>query len=246
VHDAAITTLQLAAARAWPAPICRPLGDWWLRSAEGFTGRGNSALPIGDPGLPLDQALDQVETFYRELGFRPAVEVPLPLRSDVRAALRDRGWQVQTMVYVQSTKLLPLVAATPAGAEFDLLETPSDEHLRMIRESRRMLPGAAMHLLTGVRPVVFAECRRDDELVCRARGSVTDGWLGLIGIETAASAQRQGLATAAVGRLARWALDHGATDAFLQVDHVNTGAQRVYHRLGFRTHHTYERYAPAD
>jgi GNAT superfamily N-acetyltransferase len=246
VHDAAITTLQLAAARAWPAPICQPLGDWWLRSAEGFTGRGNSALPLGDPGVPLDDALDQVETFYRGLGYPPAVEVPLPLRADVRAALRDRGWTVQTTVNVQSMALVQLINATTPGTEFELLSGPSGDHLRMIRESRNMLPAAALHLLTGVQPVTFAECRRDGDLVCRARGSVTDGFLGLIGIETAAAVRGQGLATAAIGRLARWARDRGATDAFLQVDTANIEAQRVYAKLGFRTHHTYERYGPAD
>src|SRR5579862_6470808 len=100
VLDESIISLQLAAARAWPAPICEQLGEWWLRSAEGFTGRGNSALPVGDPGRPLEEALNQVEAFYRGLGYRPAVEIPLPLRSDVRDAVRNRGWSVQTVVRV--------------------------------------------------------------------------------------------------------------------------------------------------
>jgi ribosomal protein S18 acetylase RimI-like enzyme len=245
VH-APITTLQLAAARAWPAPICEPLGDWWLRSAEGFTGRGNSALPVGDPGLPLDDALDRVDDFYRRIGYRPAVEVPLPLRTDVRDAARRRGWIVQTTVRVQAIPLDRLIEVTPDGGEVDLLDHPSDDHLEMIRGLRGMLPPAAMHLLTGVRPVTFAELRRDGALICRARGSVTDGWLGLIGIETAADARGQGLASASIGRLARWARSHRADAAFLQVDTANTRAMRLYEYLGFRTHHTYERYAPAD
>ncbi len=243
VHDASITAVQLAAARAWPAPVCEPLGQWWLRFADGFTGRGNSALPVGDPGVPMAEALDRVEAFYTALGQPAAVEVPLPLRHDVAEALVVRGWHRQTRVLVQTVGLPDLIAATPDGSGFDLLPEPSDDHLAMVRQARRMLPAAAMHLLTGVRPVSFAEFRRDGRLVCRARGSVTDGWLGLIGIETAVEARGRGLARAAIGRLARRAADHQATGAFLQVEDVNERARRLYEGLGFVTHHIYERYA---
>ncbi|WP_441004793.1 GNAT family N-acetyltransferase, cg3035/Rv0428c family, partial [Micromonospora saelicesensis] len=50
---AAVVALERAADEAWPAPTRGRLGDWLLRSAEGWTGRANSALPIGDPDPPL-------------------------------------------------------------------------------------------------------------------------------------------------------------------------------------------------
>ncbi len=42
------------------------LGDWLLRSADGWTGRANSALPIGDPDRPLAAAVDAVERWYAD------------------------------------------------------------------------------------------------------------------------------------------------------------------------------------
>ncbi len=42
--------LELAADEAWPAPVRERLGDWILRAAQGWTGRANSALAVGDPG----------------------------------------------------------------------------------------------------------------------------------------------------------------------------------------------------
>ena len=45
------------AALHWQAPEQERLGDWLLRAAEGFTGRANSALPLGDPGSPLPEAV---------------------------------------------------------------------------------------------------------------------------------------------------------------------------------------------
>ena len=45
-----IEALERAAARHWQAPETERLGEWLLRAAAGFTGRANSALPLGDPG----------------------------------------------------------------------------------------------------------------------------------------------------------------------------------------------------
>ena len=37
-----------------------PLGEWTLRAAGGFTGRANSCHAVGDPGVPIQQAADQI------------------------------------------------------------------------------------------------------------------------------------------------------------------------------------------
>ena len=42
--------LQRIADRGWRALETAPVGDWLLRASDGFTGRANSALPLGDPG----------------------------------------------------------------------------------------------------------------------------------------------------------------------------------------------------
>jgi len=50
---AAVARLERICADAWPPVVQRPLGQWWLRAAGGFTGRANSALVVGDPfGVP--------------------------------------------------------------------------------------------------------------------------------------------------------------------------------------------------
>jgi hypothetical protein len=67
-----VVALELAADAAWPAPTHAKLGDWLLRSADGWTGRANSALPIGDPDRPLEAAIDAIEAWYAERG-QPAL-----------------------------------------------------------------------------------------------------------------------------------------------------------------------------
>ncbi len=239
--DGAIIALEIAAARAWPAPISERLGDWWLRSADGFTGRANSVLPVGSPGMSIEEALPEISAFYRRLGQPAMIEAPLPIAAPVAEILAGRGWSVLCSVLVQVIDLDRLIAAAPTATALEIRDRPSDEHLEMLRRSRG-LPPAALHVLTGVESVAFAEYRDGDDLLARARGAVTDGWLGLFSVETAASVRRRGLATVLLGGLARWGATHGARRAFLQVDTTNTKALPLYAKLGFTTHHAYVRY----
>lgn len=238
-----IAALELAAAKAWPAPISERLGDWWLRSAEGFTGRANSALPVGDPGMRLPAAIEAVAAFYHDLGRTPLIDVPQPLAQPVADAALLAGWLPECTVLVQTIGLPELIAATPAGDDFSLNDRPDDAELALIAGSRGPLPPAALHVLTAVDQVVFARYADQGALIARGRGTVTDGWLGLFGIETIPAARRRGLAQAAVGRLARWGAQHGATRAFLQVESHNEAAIALYARLGFVNHHRYTRFA---
>ena len=71
-----VTDLERTAALLWQAPETEPLGEWRLRAAAGFTGRANSALPLGDPGLPLPEAVTEVEEWYRRRDLRPMIVLP--------------------------------------------------------------------------------------------------------------------------------------------------------------------------
>ncbi len=104
----AVTELELAADEAWPAPTRARLGDWLLRAADGWTGRANSALPVGDPDRPLPAALDAVERWYADQGQPALVNTPLPLAAPVGAELDRRGWDSRPPVLVQTVALSAL------------------------------------------------------------------------------------------------------------------------------------------
>ncbi len=234
--------LERAAAEAMPAPVVRWLGDWQLRAAEGFTGRANTVLPLGDPGVPFSEAIEAVTAFYDEQGLPAAFDVPLPLGRPVARALAHLGWAPGGTVLVRVIDLPELIAATPPGREFTFADRPSDQMLEMIKGRRGDLPAAAAHVLTAVPTVAFCGYTEEKVLLAMARGTVTRRWLGLTFIETAPSARRRGLARQAIGALARWAQERGATRAFLQVSEENTAALALYDSLGFAAHHWYTRY----
>ena len=70
-----IEDLHLVMTRGQPgveeAWLGAPGSGWLLRAGLGWTGRSNSALPVGDPGLPLPEAVDAVEAWYDERGLLP-------------------------------------------------------------------------------------------------------------------------------------------------------------------------------
>ena len=122
----AITELERVAARHWRGTEEEWLGGWQLRAAEGFTGRANSALPLGDPGMPLDDALTAVTRWYRARGLPPMVAVPLPLDGDSPGQrlddhLSERTWATRpgpALVMVAGLATAPVAPDLPAGTEF--------------------------------------------------------------------------------------------------------------------------------
>ncbi|KUJ46260.1 MULTISPECIES: GNAT family N-acetyltransferase [Micromonospora] len=246
----AVIEVELAADEAWPAPTRARLGGWLLRAADGWTGRANSALPVGDPDRPLPAALDAVERWYTDQGQPPLVTTPLPLAAPVGAELDRRGWDSRPPVLVQTVGLTVLTTppdADAGAAVIELVGAPSDEWLAVAASRKGGLPAAARHVLTAVDQVRFAHAYVDGALVAVGRGTVTGQgrWLGLSLIEVLPAARGQGHATALTRALGRWAEAAGATDAFLQVEQHNTAAVALYRKLGFVTHHTYRtRFAP--
>ena len=253
VSRADVTALEQAADEAWPAPECERLGDWRLRAAEGWSRRGNSALPLGDPGVPLPEAIDAVADWYHRRHLRPMITVPLPLAAPVDAALTERGWGAHPRVLVQTASLAALDEAAPRRPdlpEVHLAETPSPDWLALAAGRKGALSPAAHHLLAagGRAPVRFAHLRdQAGRLLAIGRGSVTGAgrWLGLMMIEVVPDARRRGLATHVIRALADWGGRRGAGAVFLQVEEHNTAAVALYRRLGFTTHHRYvTRYLP--
>ncbi|SCF13034.1 GNAT family N-acetyltransferase [Micromonospora mirobrigensis] len=241
---ASVVALEVASDEAWPAAVRGRLGDWLLRSAAGWSGRANSALPIGDPDRPLPAAVDAIERWYADLGQPAMVNTPLPLAAPVGAELDARGWGARPPVLVQTVPLAALPPAPPASAAappVELATAPSPEWLSVAAGRKGGLPEAARHVLTAVDQVRFAHVYADGALVAMGRGTVTGGgrWLGLSLIEVVPEARRRGLAGRVVRELVAWGVEAGARDAFLQVEQRNTAAVGLYRQLGFTTHHTY-------
>ena len=233
--------LEQAAALGWPPKERAQLGDWVLRATDGWTQRGNSALTLGDPDLPVDAAIEAVEAWYRARNLVPAMSIPVPLFQRLDDELERRGWSAMPVTQVMTAPLPALLELDHTGIE--LATEPSAEWLTAVAGRKGPLPASARTVFTEVPAVRFGGWYDEHRtLLATARGCVADPagrWLGLSLIGVDEHFRRRGLAQRLIGALATWAADLGARDAYLQVERRNEAAVALYTRLGFTVHHVY-------
>jgi N-acetylglutamate synthase len=234
--------LERIAAQGWRAIEQEPLGDWLLRAAGGVTGRANSALAVGDPGRPLDEAIAAVETWYDARGLWPQVQLAEGAVPDGLAArLDERGWAASRRTHVMTAELGPVLRAVgDLGREARLEETPDEAWLAAWRVDASGLDlDLARALMTNHPQAVFASLRDGDRCVAIARVAVDGRWAGLSCVEVADDARGRGLGRAVSVAALRWAVGHGGRRAYLQTSSDNMPAVTLYESMGFTVHHDY-------
>lgn len=235
--------LERIASLGWQGTSTERLGGWLLRAGSGFTGRANSVLPLGSPGRPLDDALQQVHDFYRRHDLTPLFQVPLgPETAPLDSDLEDRGWTAFHPTWVLTADLDAATAQCPPrpglpAARFE--DAPSAEWLHGYVYRGTPLPGAAVAVLRHADGLVFASLHDDGGQAAVVRGVLTDGWLGVTALTVADHRRRSGVGRHLMGELLRWAGSHGATQVYLQVAADNTPALTMYDAMGFTGHHRY-------
>jgi ribosomal protein S18 acetylase RimI-like enzyme len=236
--DPHVEDLERAAARHWQAPDVEPLGEWQLRAAAGFTGRANSALPLGDPGCPLPAAVTAVEQWYLRRDLRPMIVLPQGAGpAHLEDHLTERGWLPRpgpAFVMLADTRSLPA-----SQAEVESAPEPDAAFLGLYRYRGQDLPPIARTLLMSAPWQAFGSIRRDGRAVAVGRVSVADDLGVLTAVEVDATYRRQGLGTAITAGLAAAAAAQGATRMLLQVETGNDPARALYYRCGFTDSHRY-------
>lgn len=252
---AAVTRLETVCADGWPAVVDSPLGQWRLRAAGGFTGRANSCLVLGEPGLPVPDALSKVLSFAAAHGVPARVQVPEG--SPWHTSILEHGWRPDEN-HAAGWRVEVLVSG--------LTEPAPPDHRRILHVSKITIgdrsrwrealvdPAAAVpspafaraqeHVLTapGVADIGFALAEPGGgrrEPIGSVRLAVLDGHLYLSRMRVDDGYRRLGLATELMAAATRWASERGARWCVLQVASHNEAALALYRRLGFSTHHHY-------
>jgi len=211
-----------------------------MRAAAGFTGRANSTLTCGDPGMPVPGALRAVQGFAREHGIKPTAHVVNG--STAEAEIESAGWRVDV--------------DHPGGAESLVMTGPLEKFADGVAENRD-LPGwwevaagsevsaAARHVLGSSEIVCLASLTENGTVVAAVRGAVVEDVLHVARLAVRPSHRRKGLARQLMGELAGWGVEQGATTCVLQVAEHNEAAIRLYEELGCTEHHRYRYWVPA-
>lgn len=247
------------AVAAWPPHERAQLGAWLLRASDGYSGRANSVLALGDPGAPVPEALATVERWYDDRGLPPWAQVVVG--SDEQHAVEAAGWVPARPGEAETLFMLTSVAAArrtvrrslpPVVPEVSLTSRVDEAWLADEEQALSHLT-AATRILEGPADVGFVAVADPGSRVVVAKGRVArgsgaepgdDDWAGITNVWVAPDRRRQGLGTVVVGAMLDWAAERGATTAYLQVRGDNPPAVAAYERLGFVTHHAYRYLTP--
>jgi GNAT superfamily N-acetyltransferase len=237
--------LARVTARAWQPVESERLGDWELRASAGFTRRANSVLPVGDPGMPLDDALARVRDWYAARGLPAYVQTATGAagtQEELCAELEARGWRAEVSAQVQVGGLAAVGDLDADVSRVTLSRSFDEAWLR--RYQRSGVPGSHVLKVLGSGPSVwFASIPGEGGTPAAIGRCVVDArWAGFMAVEVDPAYRRQGLAKAIMAALARRALEEGASAAWLQVESDNDGGRALYAGMGLRVHHHYHHY----
>ncbi|MBW3085142.1 hypothetical protein KEM60_01339 [Austwickia sp. TVS 96-490-7B] len=248
--------------RAWPGLFQERLGDWVIRIGQGFTQRANSALPIGDPGLPLDQAVARVEEIYHHQGLTPSFQIPFNITMSQSAdsmtsegtkilglwekfsppasqkpldlVLTERHYEKSTPVIIQTLK--PEIdidpPAWPSGFTAEWTRTPTAGWISRSKPQFHTHPYALA--VTTAHPAIYLTLWRGHHAVGHGRISIIDDWYNISDLEVAPHLRGRGLGQSMLRFLAHLGGHNGTNFGILQVEASNVRAARLYRSLGWQ------------
>lgn len=242
-----LRALEERAFNAWPAHQTVLHQGWVFRLSGGYTKRANSVNAL-EPGAPFSGVREAAETLYARHGL-PAVFRLSPLAPpDADDELAAAGYAHFDPSLVLHRPLAPgglalpdgntLVSAAPSDAWLDGFAAANGVAAHHRRLHRSMLESIA-------HPAAYA-LQHDDQgravgfgLAVLERGAV-----GLFDLAVASTHRGGGRGRALVQALLHWAVQAGATSAYLQVRAQNAVALRLYEGMGFRVAYGYHYRVP--
>jgi len=223
----------------WQPVESEPLGAWVLRASGGFSSRGNSVLALGDPGLPLEEAVGRVEQWYRTRSLAPRAQVhPGGQVSDVFARA---GWTSydETLLMLASVARV-LRRLPPAREDVEPVHAQTVDAGWLATDERAARFGQAARTVMERGEVTFVTVRDErGAVLARGRGAFHGDWIGVSALWTRPDLRGSGLGSAVLRSVLDWGAERGATTSYLQVVAANTAAQELYEANGYDVHHRY-------
>lgn len=249
-----IAAIERATVAAVAPSACAEWPGWVLPFDGGTIGRSHSAVPLAhDSGVWAAHGSPQalvaaMAAAYRAQGLVPSLRVAhVPGLAPLQAALRAAGFSM-TQPTLTMTAPWPVNADTGGGRRaaatdaarpvVDVQDQPDDAWAAVyLGEGFDPVDGACrVAALSRAVGSVYARSRAGAQgpVVATGVGSFGHGWVGVHGMRTLPAHRGQGHASAILQGLQRVAAARGVTQAFLQVEQANEGAQRLYRGVGFR------------
>jgi len=246
LDDTLLSRIEDASLNASAPPQQRWMDGWLVRLSPGKAKRARCINAVAPGYLPLEQKLSLCETAYREAGLPMVVRITRftqPAGLDGELAALGLGMLDDTRVMVHPALPAEVPPPMPAGLHWAGLDGAAyAETVGALRGSPPEQRAAhAQRLALSPVPYHGFAIRRDGDgevLACGQFAREAE-LVGLYDVFTRDTARGQGLATLLCRHLLALAVAQGGRVGYLQVEHDNHGARRIYERLGFAEAYRY-------
>lgn len=235
-----VAGLQERAARAVPAESAVRIGGWWLRHAPGCSWWIGSVLPHGDTGATraeVEALISAAEAYTAEHDIPTMLQMtPGAIHPHLDGILETRGYERQASVSLQTATTAEVLELSRRGSlRVRLDERPTREWFDVWHGVAGGNPEPQWRLLQRITAerTAYASVELGDETVAVGRAVAEDDWAGVFGMATRPVARGKGAAGAVLAALADWAAQNDAPQMYLQAEHENQVAMRLYGRVGF-------------
>ena len=219
----------------WIAAEEKMLGKWLMRASGKYTMRANSVLPLGAPpfGEPekeIDQAINEVVSYYQDRKIAPVFHLPLPIYEELADYLLLHGWieklraqvQIIDITFEDITSESRIEVSTDCTQEWS--EIQGDERLLSLMERS---------------PARYYILKRDNVAVAVARAGIFEEWAVITRFYVKPDFRGLGIGQEMMAQIFNDLHARKITKAALQVNSENEPAIALYRKLGFRKHHEY-------
>ena len=243
---ALVRALEERAFNAWPAHQTVFHRGWVFRLSGGYTKRANSVNALA-PGALFDGVRDAATGLYARHGLPTVFRLSPLAPPEADQELADAGYHHFDPSLVLHRPLAPGALAKPDGS-IVVSNSPSAPWLEGFATANGVAPHhRALHrsmLQAIAHPAAYALLHAQGQPVGFGLAVLERGAVGLYDLAVAPAHRGCGRGRALVGALLHWAVEAGATSAYLQVRAQNTPALSLYEAMGFKTAYSYHYRVP--
>ena len=234
--------IEEASLNAWPALQQILFDGWLLRFAKGYTKRANSVNPLFDSYLSTEEKIALCERFYVEKE-QPTIFRLTPFASpaDLDQILERRRYRRIDLTHVQHRDVRG--HAIPQEPSVKLRNETLDNWLDtfcQLSAAPRAKHQTHQEILQAIPSKrLLAVLTDSDTIVACGLGVLQYDYFGLFDLVTDLQQRNKGYGAKLVLSMLRWAQEHAAAHAYLQVMNSNAPARDLYAKLGFEEVYQY-------
>ncbi len=223
------------AARSTPAAVEDRSSGWWFRHTDSETWWAGAVLAHG-VNQQIEDRVTLAERFYVEHDALTRFQVCPACPEDLDAVLAERGYRLEAPIALLVTKGgTPTPCTAAAGVSVRIEESPTAGWVHVLNASQHKdAAEAERRMIARVRlPSAFVTAYYAGEPVGIGRAVADGDWTGVFHMVTVPHARGRGIARLVLHSISQWAQSSDAPKLYLQVEHSNTVARRLYAATGF-------------